>query len=180
MELCGVTPELQNDQTNTVDSSTLSERSSGFEEAETTDFDEPPPTRRHVDKREDGGDSFFEMFVIAAEVFLSQDNEVCSGEFLELAISALWDKARQSNFPDVPYLNDLPVKEQCQIIVEYIEELKEVVISDCISDIEKLAALRTFAESLCQEMGLAESVSDAVGSNYATEIILKGGGDHPT
>ena len=171
MRLCGKSPEQVHNQ---------SERSSCFELPRTANLDESLP-RSHLnlkpdtevlgDTREDRGDSFFEMFVIAAEVFLSQDNEVCSGEFLELAISALWDKARQSNFLDVPYLNELAVKEQCRIIFEYFDELQEVMISDCVSDIEKLAAHRTFAESLCQEAYLTEPVSDTVESNYSPEIV---------
>ena len=99
MKLCDKTTEYGNNQTSSVDSHSSHERRSCFETTGTADLDESSPMSGHdtiksdnevsMDKREDGSDSFFEMFVIAAEVFLSQDNEVCSGEFLEFAISAL-------------------------------------------------------------------------------------------
>ena len=85
MELCGNTTECVNNQTSAVESSFSRDRSSWFEASPgTADLDESSPMSRHDnlksdnevsgDKREDGGGSFFEMFVIAAEVFLLQDN----------------------------------------------------------------------------------------------------------
>ena len=57
------------------------------------------------------------------------------------------------------------------MVTELFDELKEVVIADCESELEKLASLRTFADNLCQEACLPESISDSVEPNHTHENI---------
>ena len=127
------------------------------------------------DKKEEECGSIFEFFVITAEAFLSQKNGVCCGEFLECAISALWENAKNSRFPDLTYLNSLPTKEKCRMVTEFFDELMEEVIADCESELEVLASIRNFAAILCQEAESSSDVSvhsDQTQENIPTQLNL--------
>ena len=53
----------------------------------------------------------------------------------------MWRKATRYTFPDVHYLNSLPVEDQCEIIAGLLAELEVVMTAGCESESEKLASL---------------------------------------
>lgn len=83
------------------------------------------------------------------KVYFHKPKRCEANNFFEYVITAMWEKAKQYKFPDILYLNSLPVEDQCEIIAEIFAELEIVMTAGCESESEKLASLLFLANNVC-------------------------------